>query len=115
MSSVPETEEDLLRQRTQLLKEVERIELKLDQIRREKNNQETTTSTLSLLDVSRYSRQLLLPELSVRAQIKLKASKVLLVGCGGLGCPSAQYLAAAGIGTIGLIDFDEVEVSNLHR
>jgi len=66
-------------------------------------------------EVERYSRQLILPEIGVAGQIALKSSKVLICGAGGLGCPSAQYLAAAGVGTIGIIDYDTVEVSNLHR
>jgi adenylyltransferase/sulfurtransferase len=65
--------------------------------------------------MNRYSRHLLLPEVGAEGQKKLKASKVLLVGAGGLGSPAALYLAAAGVGTIGLVDFDVVEASNLQR
>lgn len=66
-------------------------------------------------EIQRYSRHLLLKEVGVKGQKRLKAAKVLIVGLGGLGAPLAQYLAAAGVGTIGLIDFDEVEESNLQR
>lgn len=66
-------------------------------------------------EVARYSRQLILPGVGMDGQKLLKAAKVLCVGAGGLGSPSALYLAAAGIGTIGLVDFDEVDITNLHR
>nr|CAB3263898.1 adenylyltransferase and sulfurtransferase MOCS3-like [Phallusia mammillata] len=66
-------------------------------------------------DISRYSRQLILPEIGIVGQAALQASSVLVVGAGGLGCPAIQYLAAAGCGKIGVVDYDEVETSNLHR
>jgi sulfur-carrier protein adenylyltransferase/sulfurtransferase len=66
-------------------------------------------------DLARYSRHLILPEVGMEGQRKLKAAKVLCVGTGGLGSPMALYLAAAGIGTLGLVDFDVVDSSNLQR
>jgi adenylyltransferase/sulfurtransferase len=66
-------------------------------------------------EIARYSRHLILPEVGMEGQQKLKAAKVLCVGTGGLGAPLALYLAAAGVGTIGLVDFDVVDESNLQR
>lgn len=65
--------------------------------------------------VSRYSRHLIMPEVGVEGQEKLMQAKVLLIGAGGLGSPNALYLAAAGVGTLGIVDFDVVDHSNLHR
>ena len=70
---------------------------------------------LSNEEQKRYSRHIILPEIGIEGQEKFKASKVLVVGCGGLGCPILQYLTAVGIGTIGIIDFDLVSESNLQR
>lgn len=66
-------------------------------------------------EYNRYSRQIVLPEVGITGQEKLKNAKILVVGAGGLGCPVLLYLASMGIGKIGIIDFDAVELSNLHR
>ncbi len=65
--------------------------------------------------ILRYSRQIILPHVGGKGQRKLLASKVLLIGVGGLGSPAGLYLAAAGVGTLGFMDFDVVDISNLHR
>ena len=70
---------------------------------------------ISKEELAHYSRHLTIPEFGMDGQKKLKAAKVLAVGTGGLGAPMLQYLAAAGVGTIGIVDFDKVEASNLHR
>ncbi|WKV12439.1 HesA/MoeB/ThiF family protein [Marivirga harenae] len=68
-----------------------------------------------MIDNERYIRQILLPEIGIEGQEKISTAKVLVVGAGGLGCPAMQYLASSGVGTIGIVDFDKVSASNLHR
>ena len=70
---------------------------------------------LSKHELSRYARNLVLPEVGIKGQEKIKAGKVLVVGAGGLGSPALMYLAAAGVGTIGIVDFDNVDETNLQR
>lgn len=74
-----------------------------------------TAPELTAEDLARYGRHVILPEVGVDGQRRLKAARVLCVGAGGLGSPVAMYLAAAGVGTLGLVDFDVVDVSNLQR
>src|ERR1051325_11093185 len=78
-------------------------------------NQRTIEVSLSQQEVARYSRHLIMPEVALEGQKRLKAASVLLIGAGGLGSPLGLYLAAAGVGRIGLIDFDVVDFSNLQR
>src|SRR6195952_3052663 len=66
-------------------------------------------------ELARYNRHIIIPEFGEDAQKKLKASKVLIIGSGGLGSPALLYLTAAGVGTIGIVDFDVVDDSNLQR
>src|SRR5712691_7150053 len=70
---------------------------------------------LSVEELQRYSRHLIMPEVTSEGQNRLKAARILCIGAGGLGSPAALYLAAAGIGTIGIVDFDNVDLSNLQR
>ena len=72
-------------------------------------------AALSKDEVLRYSRHLIMPEVGMEGQQKLKAARVLCIGTGGLGSPLALYLAAAGVGTLGLVDFDVVDFTNLQR
>lgn len=71
--------------------------------------------TLTAKDIDRYGRQMILPEVGLQGQSHLKSAKVLVIGAGGIGSSCLMYLAAAGVGTIGIVDDDTVDVSNLHR
>src|SRR5881296_3399133 len=73
------------------------------------------TATLTNDEILRYSRHLIMPEVGMEGQLKLKAARVLCIGAGGLGSPLALYLGAAGVGTLGLVDFDVVDYTNLQR
>ncbi len=70
---------------------------------------------LSVDEIRRYSRHLIIPDVGVTGQKRLKNAKVLCVGAGGLGSPALLYLAAAGVGTLGIVEFDTVDESNLQR
>src|SRR6202011_718297 len=74
-----------------------------------------SVATLSNEEILRYSRHLIMPEVGMEGQLKLKSAKVLLIGAGGLGAPLGLYLAAAGVGRLGLLDFDVVDFTNLQR
>ncbi len=79
------------------------------------DDQRTGAVHLSTEELQRYSRHLIMPEVTADGQRRLKAARVLCIGAGGLGSPAALYLAAAGVGTIGIVDFDAVDLSNLQR
>ena len=70
---------------------------------------------LSKEEFKRYQKQVMVDDIGINGQINIKQSKVAVIGAGGLGCPVLQYLTSVGVGTIGVIDFDTVEISNLHR
>src|ERR671912_2006810 len=70
---------------------------------------------LTIDEVRRYSRHLIIPDVGMTGQKRLKNAKVLVIGAGGLGSPALMYLAAAGVGTLGIVEFDEVDESNLQR
>ena len=72
-------------------------------------------TSLTNEEILRYSRHLIMPEVGMDGQLRLKNAKVLLIGTGGLGAPLGLYLAAAGVGKLGLVDFDVVDVTNLQR
>src|SRR5919205_1870294 len=72
-------------------------------------------AALSLDQARRYARHIILPEVGPVGQRKLLAARVLMIGAGGLGSPAGMYLAAAGVGTLGIVDYDVVDLSNLHR
>src|SRR3974390_425925 len=74
-----------------------------------------TVATLSKDEILRYSRHLIMPEVGMEGQTRLKQARVLCIGAGGLGSPLAMYLGAAGVGTIGIVDFDVVDFTNLQR
>ena len=79
------------------------------------DDERSNAMQLSDEELQRYSRHLMMPEVTQEGQRRLKAARVLCIGAGGLGSPSALYLAAAGVGTIGIVDFDDVDLSNLQR
>ncbi|MDT7781282.1 MAG: sulfur-carrier protein adenylyltransferase/sulfurtransferase [Acidobacteriota bacterium] len=80
-----------------------------------KEKDTTTLPSLSNEEIARYSRHLIMPEVGMEGQRRLKAARVLMIGTGGLGAPTGMYLAAAGVGTLGVLDFDVVDASNLQR
>lgn len=94
--------------------ELEALRTENERLRRELERREEDEK-LSLEEYRRYGRQLIMGEVGIKGQLRLKKAKVLVVGAGGLGCPVLAYLGGAGVGTIGIVDNDTVDASNLHR
>jgi len=119
--------EELKSSNEKLLKLLAEKEKELDQLKKTietltlvKNAAPLLTETtpnddLTKEEITRYGRQLILPQVGVEGQKRLRKGSVLIIGAGGLGCPAAIYLAGAGIGRLGIVDYDIVDVGNLHR
>mgnify|MGYP003318632674 FL=1 len=73
------------------------------------------STKLSKIEIEKFSRQIILKNIGALGQRKIQDAKVLIIGMGGLGCPAAEFLTRSGIGTLGIVDYDRVSLSNIHR
>ncbi|CAG8648039.1 2285_t:CDS:2, partial [Acaulospora colombiana] len=113
MSEVLKKENEILKAR---IKELEdRLEALTSTKKSSREEIKQKKGELEISEYLRYGRQLILPDFGISGQIKVKNSSILIVGAGGLGAPAAIYLASSGVGRLGIIDYDTVEPSNLHR
>ncbi|KAG9243129.1 molybdenum cofactor synthesis protein-like protein [Calycina marina] len=122
MESANASAEGLRKQISETEESLRKLKAQLHQFEfQEKSDSAKTVSLdehkwpLSAEEYKRYGRQMIVPSVGIQGQLRLKAAKVLIIGAGGLGCPAAAYIAGAGVGTLGIVDGDVVETSNLHR